>query len=205
MACARQHSVAKYLIPIPPCWHEIREPIGSQTSVKAYEISRQQTQRSAAGRSRIVISISPSCPRKLTIGGPAAVRTGHEKIVKSAREGYLRVYTPEVPIYDEDGFIWSDNDNYRVVPESKGPVQTWFNERPLALKPGIYDVEVDYPSVDVVEPRDQNNYGKVRAAVKGGQITDIWLDDSDRPNLSNSKSSELTRDKYGDIIGYRDK
>ena len=137
--------------------------------------------------------------------GPRPSEPGDEKIVKSAREGYLRVYTPEVPIYDEDGFIWSNNDNYRVVPESKGPVQTWFNERPLALKPGIYDVEVDYPSIDVVEPRDQNNYGKVRAAVKGGQITDIWLDDSDRPNLSNSKSSELTRDKYGDIIGYRDK
>ena len=71
------------------------------------------------------------------------------------------------------------------------------------LKPGVYDVEILYPSVDAVEPRDENNYGKVRVSIKPGRITEVWLNDSDRPKFRSPTSPALVRDVYVDIVGYR--
>ena len=135
--------------------------------------------------------------------GPRPPKAGDERIVRSTSEGYLRVYTPETPVYDDDGQVGWDNDNYSIAPESGGRARTWFDRRPLALKPGVYDVKILYPSIDAVEPRDENNYGKVGVSIKPGRITEVWLNDSDRPNFAKSTSSVLVRDVYGDIIGYR--
>jgi hypothetical protein len=137
--------------------------------------------------------------------GPRPPKAGDEKIIRSTSEGYLRVYTPEIPLYDEDGFSGWDNDNYSVVSESGGPTRTWFDQRALPLKPGVYDVKVLYPNIDAVEPHNENNYGKVRVSIKRGRITEVWLNDSDRPKFANPTSSALVRDVYGDIIGYRNK
>jgi hypothetical protein len=137
--------------------------------------------------------------------GPRPVKAGDQRIVRSNGEGYLRVYTPEIPIYDEDGLVGWENDNYRIVPESGGSALIWFHRRPLGLKPGLYDVEVVYPKSDVVEPRDQNNYGKVRVSIKAGRISDVWLNDSDRPKFTEPTSSALVRDGFGDVIGYRNR
>jgi hypothetical protein len=52
--------------------------------------------------------------------GPRPSQVGDEKIVKSPGQGYLRVYTPQIPLYDEDGLIGWDNDNYRIIPGSWG-------------------------------------------------------------------------------------
>jgi hypothetical protein len=135
--------------------------------------------------------------------GPRPPKAGDERIVRSTSEGYLRVYTPEIPVYDDDGQVGWDNENYSIVSESGGRARTWFDRRPLALKPGIYDVETLDPGIDIVEPRDENNYGKLRVSIKPGRITEVWLNDSDRPNFAKSTSSVLVRDVYGDIIGYR--
>jgi hypothetical protein len=135
--------------------------------------------------------------------GPRPPKAGDERIVRSTSEGYLRVYTPEIPVYDDDGLIGWDNDNYSIAPESGGRARTWFDRRPLALKPGVYDVKILYPSIDAVEPRDENNYGKVRVSIKPGRTTEVWLNDSDRPKFANPTRSALVRDVYGDIIGYR--
>jgi hypothetical protein len=78
--------------------------------------------------------------------GPRPPKAGDERIVRSTVEGYLRVYTPEIPVYDDDGQIGWDNDNYRIVPESWGRARNWFDRRPLMLKPGVYDVEILYPA-----------------------------------------------------------
>ena len=137
--------------------------------------------------------------------GPRPPKAGDERIVRSTSEGYLRVYTPETPVYDDDGLIGWDNDNYRIVPESGGRARTWFDRRSLALHPGVYDVEIVNPGIDAVEPRDDNNYGKVRVSIKPGRITEMWLNDSDRPKFAKPTSSALVRDIYGDIIGYRNK
>ena len=48
--------------------------------------------------------------------GPRPPKAGDEKIVRSTSEGYLRVYTPEIPVYDEDGFAGWDNENFRIAP-----------------------------------------------------------------------------------------
>jgi hypothetical protein len=138
--------------------------------------------------------------------GPRPSKVGDEKIVKSSGQGYLRVYTPEIPTYplsDDDATILWKNDNYRIVPESGARGRTWFHRRPLALNPGIYDVEVLEPAIDVVYPRDENHYEKVRVLIKPGRITEVWLNDTDRPKFTSPTSSALVHDNYGDIIGYR--
>ena len=135
--------------------------------------------------------------------GPRPSQVGDEKIVKSPGQGYLRVYTPEVPLYDEDGLIGWDNEGYRINPESGGRARTWFDRRPLALNPGIYDVEIISWGVDAVEPHDQNDYAKIRVAIRPNRITEVWLNDTDRPKLANLGSPVFTRDAYGDVIGYR--
>jgi hypothetical protein len=73
--------------------------------------------------------------------GPRPPKAGDERIVRSTVKGYLRIYTPETPIYDDEGLIGWNNDNYRIVPESGTRAQTWFDRRPLALNPEIYVVE----------------------------------------------------------------
>ena len=135
--------------------------------------------------------------------GPRPSQVGDEKIVKSPGQGYLRVYTPEIPLWDEDGLIGWDNDDYRIIPESGGRARTWFDQRPLALNPGTYYVELVSRGVDAVEPHDQNAYGKIRVAIRPDRITEVWLNDTDRPKFANPVSPVFTRDAYGDIIGYR--
>jgi hypothetical protein len=136
--------------------------------------------------------------------GPRPPKAGDESIVKSTAKGYLRIYTPETPVYDDDGLIGWDNDNYVVKPESGGHARTWFDRRPLALNPGIYIVETLNPGIDVVEPYLDGTYDeRVRVLIKPGQITDVWLNDSDRPKFTSPSSPALVRDVYGDIIGYR--
>ena len=134
--------------------------------------------------------------------GPRPPRAGDERIVRSTSQGYLQVYTPEIPVYDDDGQLGWDNDNYSIRPESGGRARTWFDRRPLALNPGVYDVEILNPGIDAVEPRDENNYGKVRVSITPGRITEVWLNDSDRPKFRSPTSLALVRDVYGDIIGY---
>jgi hypothetical protein len=137
--------------------------------------------------------------------GPRPPKAGDERIVRSNVKGYLQVYTPETPVYDDEGLAGWNNDNYRIVPESGiGRARTWFDRRPLALSPGIYDVETLSPGIDVVEPYLDGTYDKrVRVSIKPGQITDVWLNDSDRPKFTSPPSPALVRDVYGDIIGYR--
>ena len=55
-------------------------------------------------------------------------------------------------MYDDDGLVGWDNDNYRIVPESGTHGRTWFYRRPLALNPGIYVIETLDPGIDAVEP-----------------------------------------------------
>ena len=137
--------------------------------------------------------------------GPRPPKAGDERIVRSNVEGYLRVYTPETPVYDDEGLAGWDNDNYRIVPESGiTRARTWFYRRPLALKPGIYVVETLNPGIDAVEPYLDGTYNeKVRVSIKPGRITDVWLNDSDRPKFTSPTNPALVRDAYGDIIGYR--
>ena len=84
--------------------------------------------------------------------GPRSPEVGDERIVKSDVKGYLQVYTPEFPVYDEDGLTGWDNDDYRIVSESGAHARTWFYRRPLALNPGIYVIETLNPGIDAVEP-----------------------------------------------------
>jgi hypothetical protein len=137
--------------------------------------------------------------------GPRPPKAGDERIVRSTVMGYLRVYTPEIPVYpfydDNDPIVWK-NESYRIVAESGGRGRTWFHRRPLALNPGIYDVEVLEPVIDFVYPRDENHHEKVRVLIKPGRITEVWLNDSDRPKFPSPPSSALVHDNYGDIIGY---
>ena len=137
--------------------------------------------------------------------GPRPPKAGDERIVRSTVKGYLRIYTPETAAYDEDGFIGWDNDDYRIVPESGGHARTWFYRRPLALNPGIYVVQTLNPGIDAVEPYPDGRYDeRVRVLIKPGQITEVWLNDPDRPKFTSPTGPALARDVYGDIIGYRD-
>jgi hypothetical protein len=112
----------------------------------------------------------------------------------------LRIYTPETPVYDDEGFAGWDNDNYRIVPESGiMHARTWFDRRPLALNPGIYVVETLNPVIDVVEPLGDKYDERVRVSIKPGQITEV-LNDLDRPKFR-SPTSRAVRGVYGDIIG----
>jgi hypothetical protein len=133
--------------------------------------------------------------------GPRPSQVGDQKLVKSPGQGYLRVYTPEIPLYD--GLFGWDNDDYRIIPESGGRARTWFHRRSLALNPGIYDFELVSSGIDAVEPHVQNDYGKIRVAIRPDRITEIWLNDTDRPKFADPSSRVFTRDAYGDIIGYR--
>ena len=136
--------------------------------------------------------------------GPRPPKAGDEKIVKANVKGFLQVYTPEIPVYDEDGLAGWNNDDYRIVPESGTPGRTWFYRRPLALNPGIYVIETLDPGIDAVEPYLGGTYDeRVRVLIKPGQITDVWLNDSDRPKFTSRTGPALVRDVYGDIIGYR--
>lgn len=139
-----------------------------------------------------------------TMVGPDP-KVGNERIVHSTTEGYLRVYTPEIPVYDDDGLAGWDNDKFRVVPESGGPGRIWFDRRPLALNPGTYDVKILDPGIDAIEPHDENSYGTIRISIVAGQTTEVWLNNSDRPQFANPNSSDLVRDAYGDVIGYAEK
>jgi len=141
--------------------------------------------------------------RTLPLVGPRPSQAGDEKIVKSPNQGYLRVYTPEIPLFDEDGFIGWGNGDYRIIPESGGRARIWFDRRPLALNPGTYDIEPVSRSVDTVVPHDQNDYAKIRLTIRPDRITEVWLNDTDRPKLANPGSPMFTRDAYGDVIGYR--
>jgi hypothetical protein len=136
--------------------------------------------------------------------GPRPPKAGDERIVRSNVKGYLRVYTPETPVYDDEGLVGWDNDNYGIVPESGiTRARTWFDRRPLALNPGTYVVETLNPRIDVVEPLGGKYDERVRVSIKPGQITEVWLNDSDRPKFTSPTSPALVRDVYGDIIGYR--
>ena len=84
--------------------------------------------------------------------GPRPPKAGDERIVRSTVKGYLRVYTPETPVYDDEGLVGWNNDNYRIVPESGTHARTWFDRRPLALDPGVDVVETLNPGIDAVEP-----------------------------------------------------
>ena len=135
--------------------------------------------------------------------GPRPPKAGDERIVRSTSEGYLRVHTPEIPVYDEDGLAGWDNENFRIVPTAGGRARTWFDQRPLTLNPGVYDVELVNPGIDVVEPHDANDYGKIRVLIRPGRITEVWLNDADRPQFTRRTRSALARDVYGDVVGYR--
>jgi len=136
--------------------------------------------------------------------GPRPPKAGDERIVRSNVKGYLRIYTPETPVYDDEGLVGWDNDNYRIVPESGiTPARTWFYRRPLALNPGVYVVETLNPGIDVVEPLGDKYDERVRVSIKPGRITEVWLNDSDRPKFTSPTSPPVVRDVYGDIIGYR--
>jgi hypothetical protein len=39
--------------------------------------------------------------------------------------------------------------------------------------------------------------------IEAGRITEVWLNDSDRPKFTSPTSSALVHDNSGDIIGYR--
>ena len=138
--------------------------------------------------------------------GPRPPKTGDERIVRSNVKGYLEVYTPETPVYDDEGPTGWNNDDYRIMPESGKPARTWFYRRPLALDPGIYVIETLNPGIDAVEPYPDGTYDeRVRVLIKPGQITDVWLNDSDRPKFTSPAGLAFVRDVYGDIIGYRNR
>jgi hypothetical protein len=120
--------------------------------------------------------------------GPRPPKAGGETIVKSTVKGYLRIYTPETPVYDNEGFVGWDNGDYRIVPESGTGARTWFDRSPLALSPGTSWRQYDE---------------KVRVSIKPGRITEVWLNDSDRPKFTSPTTRALVRDVNGDIIGYR--
>jgi hypothetical protein len=61
------------------------------------------------------------------------------------------------------------------------------------------------PGIDAVEPHDENSYATIRVSIIPGQITEVWLNNSDRPRFAKPGSSDLVRDAYGDVIGYRQK
>ena len=44
---------------------------------------------------------------------------------------------------------------------------------------------------------------RVRVSIKPGQITEVSLNDPDRPKFTSPTGPALVRDVYGDIIGYR--
>ncbi|CAN5750834.1 hypothetical protein BH09VER1_BH09VER1_12090 [soil metagenome] len=126
--------------------------------------------------------------------GPRPPKAGDEKIVKSSSQGYLRVFTPEDHVYDPilEDFVW-ENGNYGVRPQTSAKARTWFHGRSLALTPGVYIVEI----------RDDNYKADIRAAIKPGRITTVWLNDSDRPKFTATSHSALVHGIYGNPIGYR--
>jgi hypothetical protein len=90
----------------------------------------------------------------------------------------MRLYTPETPVYDNEGFVGWDNDDYRIVPESGKGARTWFDRSPLALSPGIYVIEPlgdKYDENDVVEPSGDKYDEKVRVSIKPGRVTEVWF------------------------------
>jgi hypothetical protein len=151
------------------------------------------------------IAIQVHAQQISTLVSPRPPKAGDERIVRSTSEGYLRVHTPEIPVYDDDGLVGWDNENFRIVPTAGGRARTWFDRRPLTLNPGVYDVELVNPGIDVVEPYDQNGYGKIRVLIRAGRITEVWLNDDDRPKFTRPTSSALVRDVYGDVVGYATK
>jgi hypothetical protein len=185
---------------------EIRAQIGiSNISNTMKLLSKTRKALLLAGAS-LPLAFQLNAQQTSPLVGPRPSRAGAEKIVKSSGQGYLRVYTPAIPVYpfydDNDPIVWK-NENYRIVPESGARGRTWFHRRPLALSPGIYDVDVLEPAIDFVYPRDENHYEKVRVLIEAGRITEVWLNDSDRPKFTSPTSSALVHDNYGDIIGYR--
>jgi hypothetical protein len=194
----------------------MRCEVADASGICRYHINQHNRMKIPVNTRKVVLLAAVALPimsplhaqQSSPIVGPRPPKAGDERIIRSTSDGYLRVYTPEIPVYpfydDDHSSVWK-NDNYSIVPESGGRTRTWFDRRALALKPGVYDVEILYPSIDAVEPRDENNYGKVRVSIKPGRITEVWLNDSDRPKFANPTSSALVRDVYGDIIGYRNK
>lgn len=125
--------------------------------------------------------------------GPRPLKPGDENIIKSSSLGYLRIFTPERKVVKGDNNnVWKQ-DNYRVRPKADGKARTGYYRRPLALDPGTYVVSI---SGDTYEE-------EIRVSIQPGQITSVWLNDSDRPKFATSAHPLLVRDAYGDYIGYR--
>jgi hypothetical protein len=80
-----------------------------------------------------------------------------------------------------------------VHPGSSAPARTGFHRRALALDPGIYVVKLRGDSYDE----------DVRVLIEAGRITEVWLNDSDRPKFTKLAHPALVRDVYGDVIGFR--
>jgi hypothetical protein len=118
------------------CWHK-SEPLRKGTI--------QHNRMKFLANTRRVLLVAPvSLPIAFQLHaqqisplvGPRPPKAGGETIVKSTVKGYLRIYTPETPVYDNEGFVGLDNDDYRIVPESGTGARTWFDRSPLALSPG---------------------------------------------------------------------
>ncbi len=125
--------------------------------------------------------------------GPRPPKAGDEKIIKSSSQGYLRIFTPERKVVEGDNNnVWIQ-DNYRVRLDSDGKAKTGYYRRPMELDPGTYTVSVSGETYNE----------EIRVSIHPGQITTVWLNDSDRPKFETTDRSLLVRDAYGDYIGYR--
>lgn len=125
--------------------------------------------------------------------GPRPPKSGDEKIIKSPSQGYLKIFTPEKKVIEGDNNnVWIQ-DNYRVKLAPDVKARTGYYRRPMALDPGTYVVSIS-----------GDTYGEeIRVSVEPGQITTVWLNDSDRPKFTTLAHPLLVRDAYGDFIGYR--
>ena len=115
------------------------------------------------------------------IVGPRPPKAGDEKIIRSTSDGYLHVYRLRYRFIRFMTTIILACGRITTTASCRsreGVTEPRFDRRALALKPGVYDVEILYPSIDAVEPRDENNYGKVRVSIKPGRITEVWLSEA---------------------------
>jgi len=125
--------------------------------------------------------------------GPRPPKAGDEKIIRSPSQGYLKIFTPERQVIEGDNMhVWIQ-DNYRVGSKADGKARTGYYRRPLALDPGTYVVAISGDTYDE----------EIRVSIQPGQITSVWLNDSDRPKFTTAVRPHLVRDAYGDYIGYR--
>ena len=69
----------------------------------------------------------------LPVGGSSPVKSRRRKDREIHRQRIpAGLYTRD-PVYDDEGLVGWNNDNYRIVPESGTHARTWFDRRPLAL------------------------------------------------------------------------